>query len=138
VSTVSAQNTTVQFVGVYRPIAWNSSKMAITRAERFKSTCPFGFFHTSLGSMLCTKPELKNDLSLGTLPSSVHYFSPIIISKNGKNEHWHSWCLRISTNADVYVRYIQYRWRPCQYLGVDTDTANLYVQTGGKLVLFRN
>ncbi len=41
--------------------------MAITLKEKPKSTCPFGVFHILLGSILCTKPEHKNDLSLRTV-----------------------------------------------------------------------
>jgi hypothetical protein len=36
---------------------------------------PFGVFHTSLGSTLCTESELKSDLSLG-VPSSLEPSTP--------------------------------------------------------------
>ncbi len=45
--------------------------MAITLKGRPISPYPFGVFHTSLGSTLCTEFELKNDLSLGVLSSLV-------------------------------------------------------------------
>jgi hypothetical protein len=32
-------------------------------------THPFGRFHTSLGSTLCTEAELKSDLSVESIPS---------------------------------------------------------------------
>ena len=45
--------------------------MTIALEEDPKGPYPFGVFHTSLGSTLCTKSELKSDWTVGDLPSSV-------------------------------------------------------------------
>jgi len=45
--------------------------MAITLEERCMGTYPFGICHTSLGSNLCTEFELKSDLTVETMPSSI-------------------------------------------------------------------
>jgi len=45
--------------------------MIITVEERPMGTYPFGVFHTSLGSTLCTEFELKSDLTVESVPSSV-------------------------------------------------------------------
>jgi hypothetical protein len=45
--------------------------MLITPEKRAMETYPFGGFHTSLGSNLCTEAELKSDLSVGSVPSSA-------------------------------------------------------------------
>ena len=42
--------------------------MAITLEERHKGTCPFGVFHISLGSTLCTESELKSEWAPGNVP----------------------------------------------------------------------
>jgi hypothetical protein len=44
--------------------------MAITLEKRPKGTSPFGIFHTSLGSTLCTEFELKSDWTVENFPSS--------------------------------------------------------------------
>ncbi len=49
--------------------------MAITLEERPKDTSPFGVFHISLGSTLCTESELKSDLAVGDVPSSVLFMN---------------------------------------------------------------
>jgi hypothetical protein len=43
--------------------------MPITLDRRPKNRYPFGIFHTSLGSTLCTDAELKSDLTVGVLSS---------------------------------------------------------------------
>jgi hypothetical protein len=47
--------------------------MAITLEERPMGTYPFGVFHSSLGSTLCTETELKSDLSVESVPSLDGY-----------------------------------------------------------------
>ncbi len=71
VDKISARNNVIQFVGIYRTIGKNSTKIAITLEGRPKSTYPFGGFHTSLESILYTESELENILSLGYVPSPV-------------------------------------------------------------------
>jgi hypothetical protein len=45
--------------------------MPITLDRRPKGRYPFGVFHISMGSTLCTEFELKSDWTVGDLPSSV-------------------------------------------------------------------
>jgi hypothetical protein len=51
--------------------------MAITLERSPISTYPFGAFHTSLESTLCTDSELKSDLTVESVPSSVQTFEKI-------------------------------------------------------------
>ncbi len=44
--------------------------MPITLDRMPKDLYPFGVFHTTLGSTLCTESELKSDLPVGVLSSS--------------------------------------------------------------------
>ena len=46
--------------------------MPITLDRRPAGAYPFGVFHTSLGSTLCTESELKSEEAVGGLPSLVH------------------------------------------------------------------
>ncbi len=78
--------------------------MPITLDRRPKGRYPFGIFHISMGSTLCTEFELKSDWTVGDLPSSVGhrpeilvgtvlYLSSIVICqqifyrKNGKDQN---------------------------------------------------
>jgi len=45
--------------------------MPITLDRRPKGTYPSGVFHISLGSTLCIESELKSEVTLGNVPSSV-------------------------------------------------------------------
>ncbi len=49
--------------------------------RRNKGSYPFGVFHTSLESTLCTESELKNDLSLETVSSSVIMGDEILLER---------------------------------------------------------
>ena len=49
--------------------------MPITLDRSPKGRYPFGVFHTSLGSTLCTESELKSDWTVGDLPSLDRYQS---------------------------------------------------------------
>jgi hypothetical protein len=46
--------------------------MPITLDRKPKGRYPFGVFHISLGSTLCTEFELKGDWTVGDLPSLVY------------------------------------------------------------------
>jgi hypothetical protein len=47
--------------------------MAITPEGRPVGTYPLGVFHTLLRSILCTKLEVKSDLSVESVPSSARW-----------------------------------------------------------------
>jgi hypothetical protein len=51
----------------------NSRKMPITPNRRPKRTYPFGAFHISLESILCTEFELKSDSTVENVPSLGDY-----------------------------------------------------------------
>jgi hypothetical protein len=69
VGKISARNNATQFVGIYRSISKNSTKMVITRERRPNEMYHFGAFDNLLRSILCTEFELENDLSVGWIPS---------------------------------------------------------------------
>jgi len=52
--------------------------MLITPEEWAIGISPFGVFHTSLGSALCTEAELKSELSVGSVPwSALLHFATV-------------------------------------------------------------
>jgi hypothetical protein len=76
----------------------NSSKMTITLEGRLMGTYPFGVFHTSLGSTLCTKSDIKSDLSVESVSSLVRLFTiPVVILS-----------MRIAISITILITY--YVW----------------------------
>ncbi len=72
---ISARNNVTRFVGIYRGIRKNFTKMVTTQEGRPVGTYQFGVFHDLLRSILCTESEFKNDLSVGWVSSLgyVHF-----------------------------------------------------------------
>ena len=53
--------------------------MPITLDRSPKGRYPFGVFHTSMGSTLCTESELKSDWTVGDLSSLVLFETSLLV-----------------------------------------------------------
>ena len=82
--------------------------MPITLGRRPNSTYHFVIFHTSLGSIFCTKFELKRDWTVEKVPSSedqVIVIKYITLNMFGIIEVWNDYWSR---------RYIKWHWNNLQ------------------------